>query len=176
MCSSALPEASLKWRQSPYSYANLIHGIYNDFQEVSPWEQWFWIAVTDGMCFVHSWLYVDMFHSFERIWLSNREKRYQFASSWLLPCESGRVVHREGRWHPPWKSWEREKTVRQEDAASRRDVPPLAKGEPFDRAESGTCSEVLFPDAQRKLGGLDNWRRQYEVPGLSPGLKERACL
>lgn len=59
---------------------------------------------------------------------------------------------------------------------SRRDVPPLAKWESFSRAESGTCSEVLFPDAQRKLGGLDNWRSKYEVAGLSPGLKERTCL
>lgn len=34
-------EASLKWLQSPDSYGNMIHGIYDDFWEVRLWEQWF---------------------------------------------------------------------------------------------------------------------------------------
>lgn len=33
------------------------------------------------MCLAHSWLNVNMLHPFERFWLNNREKCYQFASS-----------------------------------------------------------------------------------------------
>lgn len=54
----------------------------------------------------------------------------------------------------PEKSWEGKKTVRQDYEVSRGNVP-LVKGELSDRAESGTCSEVLLPDAQRGLRGLD---------------------
>lgn len=97
---------------------------------------------------------------FWRIWLSNREKHYQFASSWLLCCGSGRVICGDGRWCLPWKSWEGEKTVRQEDTVSRGNVPPLAKGEPFDRAGSGTCSEALL---QMPRGDQEGWM-QLEKP------------
>lgn len=36
-----------------------------------------------------------------------------------------------------------------------REHPPLAKQEPFNRAESGTCSKVLLPDAKRGRARLD---------------------
>lgn len=91
-----------------------MHGIYDDFQEVRPWEQWFSIAVTDATCLAHSWLNVNMLHPFERTWLNNREKWYLFWVFFASSCAEGQaesfVGKADGRWHFLWKSWEREKT------------------------------------------------------------------